>query len=70
MLLLLLPAVVPEQATLETAGMDKQALPDLGALSLQPKPKKCAFLQGQPDCPSSKARGLQQERAVGEPTRR
>ncbi|KAF4792178.1 hypothetical protein TURU_124169 [Turdus rufiventris] len=45
MLLLLLPAVVLEQATLGTAGMDKQALPDLGALSLQPKPKKCAFLQ-------------------------
>lgn len=52
---LLLPAVEPEQATLGTAAVDKQALPDLGALPLQPKPKKCAFLQGQPGCSSSKA---------------
>lgn len=56
MLLLLLPAVVLEQATLGTAAMDKQARPDLRALPLQPKPKKCAFLQGQPDSSSSKAK--------------
>lgn len=55
MLPLLLPAVVLEQATLGTAGRDEQALPDLGTLPLQPKPKKCAFLQGQPDSSSSTA---------------
>lgn len=56
MLPLLLPAVVLERATLGTAGLDKQARPDLRALPLQPKPKKCAFLQGQPDSSSSKAK--------------
>lgn len=55
MLPLLLPAGVLEQAMLGTAGRDEQALPDLGSLPLQPKPKKCAFLQGQPDSSSSKA---------------
>lgn len=38
------------------AGRDKQARPDRRALPLQPKPKKGAFLQGQPDSFSSQAK--------------
>lgn len=59
MLPLLLPAVVPEQATLGSAGVDKQAGPDLRALPLQLKPKKCALLQGQADSSSSQAKVAQ-----------
>lgn len=51
---LLPPVVVPKQATLGTAGMDKQGLPDLPSLPLQHQSEKYAVLQGQPVSSSSK----------------